>query len=267
MKLIVKASIAFTGTAFANFDVDFSTLTVPKYAAGKRAMVAFILRDIEPDYLNLVGEPDTEASLTGLKDLNNAPVYASIINSVLLGLDRKQTKIGAGTGTWTSPAFAETLAGTSIDYVDMHLYPVWPFALDNAFAIADAARRKGKGVAMSEAWLYKADPSEATGIAATERVFLRDSFGFWAPLDEKFLRTVSRFAEKEGLEFVSPFWSVFFFGNVEYGPSTATLSYPEIVQRTNRAAVEAMLAGRVTRVGAEYSRLIRGADQQVRANR
>jgi hypothetical protein len=192
-----------------------------------------------------------------LNELNNAVVYAGVINSVLRGIDRGQTKIGAGTGTWTSPSFAEALAATPIDYVDIHLYPVWPFALDNAFAIADAARRKGKGLAMTETWLYKASPSENTGIAANEEIFRRDSFSFWSPLDQKFLSTVSRFAEAEGLEFVSPFWSALFFGNVAYEPATANLSYPQIVRLANGTAASAMVAGRTTLLGAWYSRLIR----------
>jgi hypothetical protein len=258
MKLIVKLSVVFTGTTFANFNVDRSSLTVAKYAAGKRAMADLILRQIEPDYLNLIGEPDTEAQLTGLRELNDAATYVGVINTILTGLDRKQTKIGAGIGTWLPPSVADAFAGTAVDYVDMHLYPVWPFALDNAFAIADASHRKGKQVAMSETWLYKAGPSENGSVAATEDIFRRDPFRFWSPLDEKFFRAVVGFAEAERLEFVSPFWSAYFFGNVAFDRSTATLSYREISQLANRAAADAMVAGRVTPLGAEYSRLIAG---------
>lgn len=257
MKLIVKASVAFAGTTFSNVNVDYSSLTASKYAGIKRDMAATLLRELTPDYLNLVGEPDTEASLTKLTALNDAAAYTSILNSILTGLDRGRTKIGAGTGSWTSPSFAESFArSTSIDYVDIHLYPVWPFATDNALAIADAAHRYGKSVAMTEVWLYKASPDENGGIAATADIFKRDTFSFWEPLDAKFLRVIASFARREHLEFVSPFWSAYFFGNVTYGPSTAGLSYAQLSALANQAAAQGMVAGQATPLGADYASVI-----------
>ena len=256
LKLIVKLSVAFTGTAFSNLNVDFSSLTVAKFAEGKRAMAEVVLRELAPDYLNLVGEPDTESNLTGLRALNDATTYAGVITTILSGLDRRQTKIGAGTGTWSSPLFAGAFAKTAIDYIDLHEYPAWPSTTDNLFAIADIAHRNGKSLAMTEAWLYKAGPDEGGDVAATADIFRRDVYSFWSPLDAKFLRNMVAFAKREQLEFVSPFWSALFFGNVTYSASNASLSYAQLTQLANRAAADAMVAGETTALGREYAHAI-----------
>lgn len=257
MKLSVEMGVVFTGTPFANIDVDFSTLTVAKYREDKRTMAHTIVRELAPDYLGLVAEPDTEAGLTGLTALNDPATYAGIVSRTLQGLDKGGTLIGAGVGTWGNLDFVREFVKLDIDYVDVHLYPIWTTPQQNLVFIAQMARAAGKRVTLDETWLYKAHASEATNIAANEEIFRRDAFSFWTPLDQKFLRLLTTLATVEGFDYISPFWTTLFFGNVDFNAETATLPYRHITERVNRKAVENLLAGRVTPLGAEYRQLIR----------
>jgi hypothetical protein len=255
MKLGVGATVIFAGTPFANTNVDFSDLTLAQYREGKRNMVRIIISELAPDFLGLGSEPDTEAALTGLEELNSPAAFRSYIEYVLEGLDRGDTLIGAGIGTWGNLAFVNEYVKTSLDFIDLHIYPIWPYALQNAVFAADIARRNGKRVTIDETWLYKALQTESTNIAANEEIFRRDAFSFWSPLDRRFLAALVKLARVERAEYISPFWSVYFFGAVEYDSTTAALPYADIAARANRKAVENILAGRTTPLGEEYRRL------------
>jgi len=78
--------------------VNYKNLTFEKYKAEKKQMVAKIIKDLQPDYLNLGSEPDTEAVLIGLKEFNDPKKYTEYINYVLEGLERDKTKMIAGQG-------------------------------------------------------------------------------------------------------------------------------------------------------------------------
>ncbi len=258
MKLHVELGVVFANTAFADLDVDFSHLTLAQYTAGKRAMAARVLEEMQPDFLGLGGEPDTEAALTGLRELNDPDVHANTIQKIVDGLDKRGATLGAGVGTWSPLPFAQRLADVrGLDAMTLHIYPIWKAPIQNATLIAALARAKGKRLTLDEAWLYKATATEATSIAANEAIFRRDAFDFWTPLDMKFLSAITRLAEVEGIEFVSPFWSTLFFGSIAWDPGSDDLSYSAVVQRVNQAAVANLVAGRLTPLGEHYKALIR----------
>jgi hypothetical protein len=255
MKLSVETGVVFAGTPFADVNVDFSTLTFDQYRQAKRAMAHTIVRELSPDYLGLVAEPDTEAALTGLDQLNDPVAYRELVNYILQGLDRGGTMIGAGVGTWGDLRFVNEFVRTSIDYVDVHHYPTWTVALQNLVVIAQTARAAGKRLTLDETWLYKATAAEDTSIAANEEIFRRDAFSFWWPLDAKFLRLIAQLARAERFDYISPFWTTYFFGSVDFTGETANLAYRQLTERVNRTAVENLLAGRTTPLGEEYKRL------------
>jgi hypothetical protein len=258
MKLHVETGVVFTGTAFSDLDVDFSRLTLGQYIEGKRVMAERVLDAMRPDFLGLGGEPDTEAALTGLRELNDPDNYANALQVVIAGLDKKGAVVGAGVGTWSPLSFAQKLVRVEgLDAITLHIYPIWRAPIENATLISALARQNGKRLTLDEAWLYKALPSEATNIAANEAIFKRDAFDFWSPLDEKFLTTMVKLAEVEGIDVVSPFWSTFFFGSLTWTPALEAASYATVVQRVNEAAVANLVAGRRTPLGEHYRRLIR----------
>lgn len=262
MKVDIEAGVVFSNTPFSPFTYDFSTLTFERWKTELRTFSATILRELAPDYLNLGSEPDTSATLTGLEELNDPDRYVELINFVLAGVDRRKTLIGAGSGTWSTPENVRRLASqTSVDFISLHLYPVWPSALENAAVMAQIATQHGKRVIVDEAWLYKTVRGEGSGpIAATADIFRRDMYSFWSPLDQKFLATLVNFARVEGVEFISPFWSLYYYSYIQYTPALESKSYQEHLELHYPGVLENMIAGRLSPTGARWKALIAAND-------
>ena len=257
MKLDVEVGVVFSGTAFSKLSLNYSGLTFEKYKVEKRQMVLNIIRDLKPDYLTIGAEPDTEASLLGLSELNNPEKYTELINHVLNGLEKGDTEIGAGIGNWGDLKYVEYFCSeTSLDFITIHVYPVFGRLLYNIDAISETARRHGKNIVVNEAWLYKVD-RPVPNIAAAEEVFRLDAFSFWAPLDQQFLAVLAKSARANGVEYFSPFWSIYFFTYVDYTWNTARLPYSELSERVNREAVEKIIAGEFSTTGEFYKELIK----------
>ena len=140
MKLDVETGIVFHDTDYSPIHIDFSGLTLAKYESDARQMVQSIINDLHPDYIDIGAEPDTHASLLGIRELNNPQVYTEYVNYVLNGISRGSTKIAAGMGTWSSIAFAESLAeNTTLDCIAIHIYPGLGDDLTKAASIAQVA--------------------------------------------------------------------------------------------------------------------------------
>jgi len=257
MKLCVEAHVAFVNTGHSDIRTGFTGLTFDRYKAEKRAMVSAIIRDLDPDYLDIGSEPDTEAAVTGLSELNDPLKYAEYVRYILAGLYRGKARIAAGTGSWGSLAFATSLARfTSIDALAVHIYPVTDRSQENALAIADIARQNGKGLVVDEAWLAKSEHYVGRGSGAWTEALRRDNFGFWMPLDRKFLGILAKFARAGGVEYISPSRSGYFFAYVNYDEKNADLRYRDIQSLQERAALASAMEGKVTPTGRHYWVLI-----------
>jgi hypothetical protein len=220
-------------------------------------MVAAIIGDLQPDYLNLGAEPDTAAILTGIREFNDPGKFIEYVNHVLDGLDRGQTKIVAGIGSWGNLEQVRRLAsGTSLDGIAMHVYPVIGKSLDNMFSIAHIARQYNKVLILDECWLYKSERFLGNDNAAWSELFRRDLYSFWAPLDRQFLAVMVKFARTNNVEYLSPFWTNMFFAYLVYDRDTAKMPYRELSGMQNRAAVSNILNGSFTSTGEFYKDLI-----------
>ncbi len=245
LALSVEQHIAFTGTPFSTIDFDFSLLPFAQFQSEFHTMAQLIIDHMEPDYLSLLSEPDTFASLTGYTQAGTPSGAVAMIETVVAGLQRGTTKVGAGSGSWlaNAPAYASAFAASSMDYISLHIYPIVPNALSNAQAMIDAARAAGKPVVLDEAWMYKLGAGEPppSDFNETAEVFKRDNYSFWSPLDARFLGLVQQFARKNGIAWAAPFWTTFFWAYIDYGPSTQNLTYQQTTQLVNQAAYQAML--------------------------
>lgn len=263
MKLEIAATIIFSDTPFTGVKADFAGLTFSKYKTEQRQMVTSILTQLHPDYLTIVGEPDTEANLTHLKELTDVSKVTDLIKFVLNGLSRGKTKVGAGTGTWSPSTYAKSYAmNTSLDYISVHIYPNNNTTLANVLAMINWAEKYKKKLIMDEAWLYKTSPQQdagkafSTNVAAAPEIYGRDTFSFWAPLDQQFLRIIAKLASVKQIEYVSPFWSTCFFTYINYDSTTSTLSYPRLSAQANLAAYQNLLSGTLSPTGTYYKQLI-----------
>jgi hypothetical protein len=224
-------------------------------------MVTTIVNEIKPDYLNLGAEPDTEARITGWHELNTPQVYTDLINYTLKDLNRGNTKIGAGIGTWGNLDFVKSyVTNTSLDFVAIHIYPVTGNALQTAVAAADLARQHNKRVILDEAWLYKMSAKEPpVSIAGNADIFRRDAYSFWTPLDQKFLALSAKLARAKNIEFVSIFWAQYLYAYLDYDPKFETMPYNQVMTQLNTLATPNVLAGKLSSTGEFYKQLIAGA--------
>lgn len=79
-------------------------------------MAATVAQTMQPDYLVLAEEPDTEAAQAGQPNMNNPSDAAQMISgeiAAVQALNLPGIKLGAGIGSWLSAAGSSSLA----DYI------------------------------------------------------------------------------------------------------------------------------------------------------
>lgn len=256
MKLSVESGPAFPAP-YSTLGVSYKGLTMDSYISGKHAMVQSIINDLHPDWLAIGSEPDNDASLLGLSALNSPQGYVTYINGILNGLDRGNTKVFAGIGTWGNIDFVKSfVTNTSLDGIDLHIYPISSQDLQTALTAASLAHQAGKQVTVAEAWLFKAGSGDSAGIATDSNIFKRDVYSFWAPLDQEFLANLVTFANVAQVSYISPFWTSYFFSYVNYTPSVDAESYQQLSTLGATQAVQNLMNGTFTSTGNYYSQLI-----------
>lgn len=260
MTLAVESSALFANTEFSTLHVDYSGLTLEKFEKERKQMITAIIQDVSPDYLNLGAEPDTQVQLLGLRELGNPVKYTEYVNYILNGLDRRSTKIGAGIGTWGKLEYAKSLAAnTTLDSIHIHVYPIYRDFLQKILTISEIAHQHGKHVVMDEAWLLKSErPSGEGSVAASPENFRRDAFSFWAPLDQKFLEIITKSAGLAQIDYISPFWTQFFFAYLNYDSRNANLPFGQVSSLANRAAASNLSADTFSSTGEFYGQLATG---------
>lgn len=257
IKVMPHLSVLFADTPFSSFKDIYKGLDFATFKREYAAMVQLVARELHPDYLTLLTEPDTHARLTGLTDLSAPDRFAEVISAALEGLPREGIKVGAGSGSWSGPRYAEALAGTGLDYICIHIYPVNAKIMANAKAMAGIAHAHGKAVVIDEAWLYKTDERDGgDSVARASGVFRRDAWSFWQPLDLQFMDMVDSFARHEDVSLVSFFWSNLFFATLDYTPALETQPYQQVTRQLNRQSWQAMQDGHLSPIGAHYTSLI-----------
>lgn len=258
MALDVESHVVFANTPFSTLDVSFAGVTFDMYKEARRALIARIVEDLQPEYLNIGAEPDTEATLLGMQELLDPQQYTAYLNYILSGLDRGATKVIAGIGSWGNLDYARRFVSeTTLDGLSLHVYPVVGDSLATAVEVANLARQTGKILILDECGLYKTDTMPTSGVAMAAEIFRRDAYSFWSPLDEKFLAVMAEFSKVYGVEYVSPFWVNYFFANLVYNQETAGLTYNQISTRVNQLEYQNLLDGKFMPLGEAYREIIR----------
>lgn len=255
--LIVENTTSFPDLTTSGLSVDHSGLTLDQYKVEKRQTAQTIIAELQPHYLTVENEPLTSQANTGL-DLS-VENQTEVVRFILDDLDRNGVRVGAGAGAWDDIAYFESLAAnTSLDYIDMHIYPIQrDYLWDKTMRISDIARSHGKGLTVGEAWLYKTAESElSSGLAMHEEVFARDAYSFWIPLDQRFLETLVGLSQYLEMEFITPFWMEYLYAYIEYGPSTQATDLAEVSKLLNKEVVKNIDSNTLTPTGETYSELI-----------
>ncbi len=211
LKLIVETQLMKFSAPQLNYA---KSLSWTEYQAGRAQNAVTVARVLNPDYMVVITEPDTEESFSGQAQVSTIPGSVQMLTTILNALKQagqSHIPVGAGVGTWMNSysAWMNAYATTPVAFLDLHVYPTNRTYLQNALTIADIAHRAGKSVTMSEAWLQKVGDSELSGnVMATDS---RNPFAYWSPLDSEFLRAMVLMANYKQFTFISPFWTSYYY--------------------------------------------------------
>jgi hypothetical protein len=242
MVLSVEENRVFAGTPLTTLPISYSGLTLTSYAAEERQEAQIIIDDLGPQYLSLLPEPDTYSSVLHLA-IDTPAAATQVVTDELTGLNRGATLVGAGTGTWSSPAIDQSLLTTSIDYLDVHVYPEAPADLANLARDVSAAKAARRPLLMDETWLYKdftdgsfsTDGTSQPGVDGAPNEMKDVSLSFWEPLDETYVAAMVNYVRSQGFSYVAFFdGSRCFFGYPTWSAQLQSASYQTFSQQYNQ---------------------------------
>jgi len=257
LKLHVKTGPIFNDREFSSVPTDYSNLTVDGYFRDQGRIVQRIAAEIRPDYLSIGNEPSSEMQV--LRFAITPDRYAQFVRDTLASMNRSGIMVGAGSGNWDSVEYIQRFVReTSLDFIDLHIYPLAGGGIDflrRAVEMADIAFVGGKRIIIGECWLYKAGAAELVGNPTLADLFARDVFGFWAPLDIRFLQVIAEMASLEQIEYVSPFWTKYLFAYIDFDNTTANATPLRLTRLADEATVRQLLAGAASPTGSAYRQI------------
>jgi hypothetical protein len=245
----VELSAMFCGTIYAQCAYRYPD-SVSDWARLTAQQARTVIKRVHPDWLDLISEPNTEATLTGINALDTKTGLVSFVTAAVHDIGRHgSTKLVAGAASWYGPDWDQALAATPIDGLVTHVYPATAKTAATLVRTAQIAKRTGKPLIVDEMWLYKAIPTLSGGVAASSREGALATYSFWEPLDVRFVRAVRQWATKAGVAFVSGFWSQLAFAYVPWTVSADSRPAAQQVAASTQAAGQAMVAGTTTITG------------------
>ena len=236
--------------------VSYANLTYDTYVSEDRAMIQTVISDLQPDYLNIGTETDTLQMLLHYPEISTPQGWGTYISSLLTGLNKGNTKIDVGIGSWDPISYLyATLNDPAIDAIDIHVYGNY---LPILTRIGQLSEEYGKPIVIDEMWLHKSTMTEGHNFDADAQISARNLYAFWIPLDEEFLQVMAKYAQVYNVAYVSPFEATNFFAYLDYTPASANVPYYEARQVAGRAAAVNIANGIISPLGCYYTELIDG---------
>jgi len=270
MKVVIETSVLFPGYATdLPLTAYYATLSEAQLTAGRAQAAQTIAQQLQPDWLNLGSEPDTQSALLGLPAEYTPQQYAAEISTIVgqlrtAGVSGKPL-IGAGIGSWQTngTSYIQALTATGLDFIDLHIYSINLGFLSALVPYIDMAHAAGKGAAISEAWMRKLTDEQLQGkneygiigLLSSSATTSLDNFSFWSPLDSLFLGELVDLAYWKNLYYISPFPTQFFFAYLDYS-QTANLTPDQLNGAEITAATAALRNGTLSATGQAYSSAI-----------
>lgn len=257
----VELNVFFNDRAFGPVQWSYQGITLEKFATGLNTMNRILLTEMQPDYLFCIDEPDTILANLGLKGAHHEADLLAVIRTAFAGLKdvKGHTRFGSGAGTWTDPNYFEPLAlMPELDLLNLHIYPVGGDLLTGRIDALDAlAKKHGKQLCVGESWLYKAGHGEMNqGVASAAKLFARDVYSYWEPLDARFFKILAEQARRHDFAFCSFFWMRYFYAQLDASPELDRLSPGQLFQRANQAAGQNLLKGQLSPLGQAVKALV-----------
>jgi len=274
-KLIVESQSMMPNGLGSSFGPQvaafYPTLNWTQYQAARAQTAQVVAQTMQPDYMVLLEEPDTEATQSGQPNVDTVSgsvgMLDQIHSSVLLA-GVPNLKIGAGLGSWLSGfqgfinGFTDQQCSSSqpcvaipLDFVDMHIFPINELTnsnfWQNAMTIASMAQAAGKPVSVSQTWLRKVRDSE-WGVLDGDTQESREVFSFWQPLDAAFLQTIVNFANYSQMVFCAPFNTYNFSTYLTYDDSTSGLAPTQLYSQELAQASTSLQQGSYSSTGISF---------------
>ena len=257
MRMIVEANPLLTvDNPGTNMDPTayYQSLSFATYEQRRSANTVTTAKSVQPDYLIVQSEPDTDARDDYRPELNTPATDVAMVQQLVNDLTAAKVpglhstvKLGAGMGTWQAnwqeylgtPGAATGLLGiTGLDGIDNHVYFLtgqsasgMALELDTSLQMIAAVHAAGKFASICEFWPHK---SLIVGESFLD-VDTRDSFNFWAPLDQQYLPIIFEMANQGSLEYLSAFNDGEFWAYEPYATLPCLPVYPAGTASQNQA--------------------------------
>jgi hypothetical protein len=248
MRMIVEANPLLTvDGSRTNLDPTayYQSLSFTTYKQRRSASTVMIAQYVQPDYLIIQSEPDTDARDDYRPELNTPATDVAMVQQFVNDLEAAHLSglhstilLGSGMGTWQvswqqylgTPGTATGLLGiTGLDGIDNHIYYMggqstsgMATELDVSMQMIDFAHAAGKMASIAEFWGHKS-------LIAGELDFdkrARDTFDFMAPLDQQFMPVLFKLANEKSVEYLSAFNDNLFWADEPYGLLPCVPVYP-----------------------------------------
>ncbi len=209
-----------------------------------------VIERVHPDWVNLISEPNTEASLTRIGALGTIAGLTQFVTTTVQAIGpHGSTKLVAGAASWYGPAYDEALVHTPIDGLVTHIYPANATTAADLIATAKIAHDAGKPLVADEIWLYKGLTTLSGSVAASNGQGALCTYSFWEPLDVRFMEAVRQWAVKAGVPFVSGFWSQLAFAYLTWSPALDAQPPGQQLTASMQTSQTAMAEGVTTETG------------------
>jgi len=266
LKLIIENDVLLANDVSAGWGAPvtgyYSTLSWSQFEQARAQMALTVAQVMQPDYLLVLEQPDTEAQQTGQSAVGTVSGATDLVNTILTALQpvRGTVQVGAGVETFLPgfDTFIQSFVTLPLDFIDMHIYPINNLGppnnvnfLQNALTIVNIAQSAGKPVTITEAWMWKMRDSEWNVLTADE-IRARNPFDFWAPLDAEFQQLLENLANYAQMPFLAPEGPDYLFAYLPYNSTTENMSPGQIVAQETAAAVQANLTAAFTSTGMSY---------------
>jgi uncharacterized protein (TIGR03437 family) len=278
LKVVIEESVLFPSVATSlPLQQYFNTLSDAQVTAGRAQNAQVIAQQIQPDWLNLGSEPDTQSVQLGLSAEYTPQGYASEISAIVAQLRGAGVNgaplLGAGCGAWQTNGseYINALIPTGLDYIDLHIYSVNLGYLTDAAQYLDLAITAGKGVAISEAWMNKMTDEQLQGkgdlgvLGVINGATPDNAYSFWAPIDQEFLSEFVDLAYWKKLLYASADFSQYFFTYADYTQS-ASLSSSQVTAQVDSTEAAAFQSGVLSPTGQAFATAVTLAGRPVMAS-
>ena len=213
----------------------YQSLSLETYEQRRSANTVTIAENVRPDFLTIQSEPDTDANNCYRPELNTPATDVAMVQMIVSNLEAADVpglhstiKLDSGMGSWQknwqeymgSPGAGSGLLGISgLDDIDNHIFYLIGQAssgmaseLYTSMQMIQTVHAAGKTASIGQYWPHM---SLIVGEDNMD-VSARDTFSFWAPLDQQFIPIVFELANQGSLQFLS---------SINYGQFWAYLPY------------------------------------------